>query len=296
MEHALAERVALCTWRLNRVVAYETESLAHEQEGVLEEVRKDREHTLKFASVYPKQAKDIIAGTMLEELVDDPGELSDYAVAVLSPPEVALEGVENARKHYESVLTLFDGASDAAITIDEAGWILEKGPYYAAEGAAVEKEDADDVPDDERASDDEIMERAFDLVDKLYARIEGRDVLTVSELKSHLAWMAEQAGMQDSIGVDGTVAYTPLESLLEKLHTVAFSNLKTKERQARNVERQILGKRRARILPSAGDIGKIGRYEAHLSRELYRALHELEALQERRGGGKAPLARLDVQT
>jgi hypothetical protein len=40
---------------------------------------------------------------------------------------------------------------------------------------------------------------------------------------------------------------------------------------------------------------KIARYEAHLSRQLYHALHELEALQSRRLGGSAPLARLDVQ-
>jgi hypothetical protein len=40
---------------------------------------------------------------------------------------------------------------------------------------------------------------------------------------------------------------------------------------------------------------KAARYEAHLSRQLYKATHELEALQARRKGGSAPLARLDVQ-
>jgi hypothetical protein len=40
---------------------------------------------------------------------------------------------------------------------------------------------------------------------------------------------------------------------------------------------------------------KVARYEAHLSRQLYHALHELEALQTRRLGGNAPLGRLDVQ-
>jgi hypothetical protein len=54
-------------------------------------------------------------------------------------------------------------------------------------------------------------------------------------------------------------------------------------------------RRRAKILPSADDLHKIGRYESFLSKEMYRALHELEALQERRSGGKSPLARLDVQ-
>jgi hypothetical protein len=39
---------------------------------------------------------------------------------------------------------------------------------------------------------------------------------------------------------------------------------------------------------------EVGRYEAHRSRGLYKVLHELEALQARRTGGAAPLARLDV--
>jgi hypothetical protein len=39
---------------------------------------------------------------------------------------------------------------------------------------------------------------------------------------------------------------------------------------------------------------KVARYEAQLSRGPYKALHELEALQARRTGGAAPLARLDV--
>jgi hypothetical protein len=48
---------------------------------------------------------------------------------------------------------------------------------------------------------------------------------------------------------------------------------------------------------------EVGRYfitipqsmKDHLSRQLYKALHELEALQAKRAGGTAPLARLDVQ-
>jgi hypothetical protein len=39
---------------------------------------------------------------------------------------------------------------------------------------------------------------------------------------------------------------------------------------------------------------KVARYEAHLSRQLYKAMHELEALPVRRLGGSVPLGRLDV--
>ncbi len=53
--------------------------------------------------------------------------------------------------------------------------------------------------------------------------------------------------------------------------------------------------RRERLLPAGPDLDKVVRYEAHLNRQLYQALHELEALQARRHGDVAPLARVDVQ-
>ena len=52
--------------------------------------------------------------------------------------------------------------------------------------------------------------------------------------------------------------------------------------------------RRERLLPDEVTLNKVMRYEAHLSRQFYHALHELEALQTRRMGGASPLARLDV--
>jgi hypothetical protein len=49
------------------------------------------------------------------------------------------------------------------------------------------------------------------------------------------------------------------------------------------------------LLPDPEEVDRIIRYEAHLSREFYRALHELEAQQRRRHGKAAPLARVDIQ-
>jgi hypothetical protein len=59
-------------------------------------------------------------------------------------------------------------------------------------------------------------------------------------------------------------------------------------------ERDLERMSRERLLPDEKTLEKVARYEAHLSRQLYKALHELEALQVRRLGGAAPLARLDV--
>jgi hypothetical protein len=50
-----------------------------------------------------------------------------------------------------------------------------------------------------------------------------------------------------------------------------------------------------RLLPYPEDVDRIVRYEAHLSKQFYLALHELEAQQERRQGRAAPLARVDIQ-
>ncbi len=47
-------------------------------------------------------------------------------------------------------------------------------------------------------------------------------------------------------------------------------------------------------MPGPEALEKLQRYESHLERCLYRALHELEAQQERRKGNPAPLARLEV--
>jgi hypothetical protein len=52
---------------------------------------------------------------------------------------------------------------------------------------------------------------------------------------------------------------------------------------------------RERMLPKANTLQKITRYEAHLSRQLLQALHELQRLQAARGGQAVPLpAALDV--
>jgi hypothetical protein len=59
-------------------------------------------------------------------------------------------------------------------------------------------------------------------------------------------------------------------------------------------ERDLARKSRQRLLPDEKTLEKVARYEAHLSRLFHKALRELEALQTRRSGGVASLARLEV--
>jgi hypothetical protein len=84
------------------------------------------------------------------------------------------------------------------------------------------------------------------------------------------------------------------EELLEATTDGARRDVTTKERAAERVRQDLQKMSRERLLPDEKTLEKVARYEAHLQRGLYKALHELEALQARRQGGSAPLARLDV--
>jgi hypothetical protein len=81
-----------------------------------------------------------------------------------------------------------------------------------------------------------------------------------------------------------------LEAATEKARLDVISAKQAVERIEKDLERMS----QERLLPDEKILEKVSRYEAHLSRGLYKALHELEALQVRRQGGAAPLARLDV--
>jgi hypothetical protein len=127
MEEALAERVALCSWRLNRVTVFETQSISLEQEAVIEELTDKRRQALHLSSVFKHEAKEILAGSMFEGMIDlDAGQrLSQLAIESLAPAEVPLEAAANKLRYYESVEALFEAAPD--VTID-AGWIFDEAP------------------------------------------------------------------------------------------------------------------------------------------------------------------------
>ncbi len=91
------------------------------------------------------------------------------------------------------------------------------------------------------------------------------------------------------------VAGLDADDLLEKTTWEAGYQARHAALQLEEVEREIDRRSRERLLPGSSELEKIARYEAHLSKQLYTALHELEALQKRRlTGEETPLARLEV--
>jgi hypothetical protein len=98
--------------------------------------------------------------------------------------------------------------------------------------------------------------------------------------------------------VEAIAAHVSLDpdDLLELATYEAGCEARSAAHKKEEVEQEISRKVRERILPDEKTLAKISRYEAHLSRQLFHALHELENLQKYRITGEGTsLARLDVQ-
>lgn len=76
-------------------------------------------------------------------------------------------------------------------------------------------------------------------------------------------------------------------ALTKRLATCRFGAAKAKVR-VQSLVIEASRKKRQRILPNGLELEKITRYEAHLERSLYRALHELQRLQANRNGRPVP--------
>jgi hypothetical protein len=144
------------------------------------------------------------------------------------------------------------------------------------------------------------------------ADIEDPDFLTSAgvpedELDDAYGWHGWTAGMgrQGVAELAESVGIAPerlLAKALKKRRGIQDQNADDIQRLTATVtvlRRRLKGKEERltleRILPDANTLQKITRYEAHLSRQLLQALHELQRLQAARGGQTLPLpAALDV--
>jgi hypothetical protein len=97
------------------------------------------------------------------------------------------------------------------------------------------------------------------------------DGWTVGMVREYVVSMASPAGDSPK---------ELLEAATEKARLDVISAKQAVERVEKDLERMS----RERLLPDEKTLEKVARYEAHLSRGLYKALHELEALQARRTG------------
>jgi hypothetical protein len=235
LELVLAERVALLSWRLNRVTRYETESIALYQERVEDDLARER----RFGSG------------------------PDH-------PE-AVRGNAKSAKEEHRLLKRFSKMED------------EK---------ALSSFDADTIIWDAVECADKVAEGEVGPEELL-------DGVSVPGLPSSDSWENYEgwtAGLvRTVIEVVARATDEGPEELLEAAIRSARFKVERAKLEAEKVERELRNMARERLLPDEETLNKVARYEAHLSRLFHKTLHELEALQVRRLGGSAPLARLDVE-
>ena len=109
--------------------------------------------------------------------------------------------------------------------------------------------------------------------------------------ESNAKWEAHRQSIVSTLAPVG-----PIETELAERVAAALRRLRrvTAYEEAAIGERQHLETVSTLLLPHPLDLDKIIRFEAHLTRQLYQALHELEAMRIERRGQLAPLLRVDV--
>jgi hypothetical protein len=234
LETVLAERVALLTWRLHRVVRYETESIALYQERAEDDLARER----RFGSGH--EHPDAVRGN------------------AKSAREEHRLFKRFAKMEDDKVLSSFD----AETVIWDAVECTDK----VAEG---------------EVDPEELLESVSVPALPDHDSWEGYEGWTAGLVRAVIEKVAQATGEEP-------------EELFQAAMRSARWKAERSKLEAEKVERDLKNMARARLLPDEKTLEKVGRYEAHLSRGLYKALHELEALQVRRKGGAAPLARLDV--
>jgi hypothetical protein len=206
-------------------------------------------------------------------------------VLIEAHPANVLDDLEMARALYKHVCLLFDESkSGVRVEGGYGGSLLDLAAREAVKMA-------DYHAGVEDAEERDVRDRAEKLLDALPgipddAFLDDME-FTVRQLKSLVEWLARQAGIPPETGtVDGSVI-PPEEQLFEIVHTEARYEVLRLEGAAEEVQAQILKKRRERVLPDQADLQTISCYEAHLSRQMYQALHGSRPC-NRAGVGRQP--------
>jgi hypothetical protein len=262
LESELAERVALCLWRMRRVTAYETGVTAVGLDEATEEVTEVPEKP---------------AGSMLE-------------IGFPEEPETDAERLQRARKNLRTNRCIMEARAARLALFREMPGLPE--------GAAVCGEVAHDLLEDVSFELPGAGSRPFDLDDReflLGVGVPADEVhdawnwtgWTAGRFRTALARMAARRGKSDP----AKLAAKAIRRLEEELEAER-EGVRDLEREVRRLGARVreceARARQKRMLPEDGALDKIMRYEAHVTRQMTQTLHMLERLQARRAGEYVP--------
>jgi hypothetical protein len=271
LEQELATRAALCLWRLRRVAAYEAATTT----AAIQQVADDA---------------DRHAESIAEDLDADPFERrGGDDVSKLAKSEKKLGEARDQLAWAEgelAIVELLAAEADGATPVDggDAGNLLE--------------EIANDLPED----------KVEDSPDATAAPFLVRLGVPKDEADRPWDWAGWTVGMvRKAVEMIAAHGKFPADKLLARMVVTHREDTKEKAAKVRELAQTAQTIRRRvkaaedrqrlhRLLPDTPTLDKLTRYEAHVSRQLYQALDELERLQAVRAAAAAfaPPAPVDV--
>ncbi|WP_027459688.1 hypothetical protein [Deinococcus murrayi] len=253
LEERLADRAALALWRLDRVARYEAAQVSAGQRGARLSLAAEEPFGATGAAVKAWQQVAALGGLPAETYRASP-QLAEMTAQRLDRQAAHLE------RWAAGSAALELSEDDAA----EVGWTLFS---FMAESPRL-------PPAFER-------KLAAALLGRTPTRAEVEQLkdsdweFQPGELPGMLAYARELWGE----------AYAPRLELLAERQRRRAAQLREAVREAQAAERDALA---LAALPQAPTLEKVTRYEAHLERVLYRALHDLEAARREREGELTP--------
>jgi hypothetical protein len=271
LEETLAQRVALCAWRLQRAARYEAAITAVGLERAEQNL----------------QPRPPAKSQGLSRMLGDEGEDEDS----LSLPEALGKVLAKLEKKQQQAK---DG--DDRLRLLEQLAELPDGERVGGDGAWLLFEDLHEaLPEGNKATSWE---------DRKFLAAVG---VPNEEQSDAYAWDGWTAGMvRQGLSKTATETGRTPERLLERACTVrrekqeeAREAIHKLRARAKDLRRRLAARRdqavRECLLPDVTTLQKVTRYEAHLSRQMTQALHELQRLQAARAGQQVPPpAALDV--
>jgi hypothetical protein len=271
LEQTLAERVALCMWRLKRVAAYETAVTAVGLECVEERLRPrlPRPNSTFFVLPPPKESDE-----------------NDRPLPDALGKAIQEQNAERQELEYgERTLRLLERLSQ----------LPEDGPVSGDDAWSCFQDLIEVLPKDAEHSDPE---------DANFVAYVG---VPKDELDEPYEWSGWSAGMaRKGWALLAKQGKKEPEKLLARAIDLRRAQQNYQEKKIQGLDGKVKALRRRikvqesrltrqRILPDGKTLQKVTRYEAHLSRQMYQALHELQRLQAARSGEHVtPPAALDV--